>query len=71
MLKATRAQCVCAAPGEMPFKPNFVVYDAMMADFREQLNTDKIYNLTRKASRSYPDFIKVMIRFDIDNAVFG
>jgi hypothetical protein len=41
-----------------------------MADFREQLKTDKI-KIDEEGFAKDLDFIKAMIRFDIDNAVFG
>ena len=56
--------------GRKTVKPNFVVDDAMMADFREQLKTDKI-KVDEEGFAKDLDFIKAMIRFDIDNAVFG
>jgi carboxyl-terminal processing protease len=56
--------------GRKTVKPNFVVDDAMMADFREQLKTDKI-KFDEEGFAKDLDFIKAMIRFDIDNAVFG
>ncbi len=56
--------------GRKTVKPNFVVDDAMMADFREQLKTDKI-KIDEEGFAKDLDFIKAMIRFDIDNAVFG
>src|SRR5580765_977712 len=56
--------------GRKTVKPNFVVDDVMMADFREQLKTDKI-KIDEDAFAKDLDFIKAMIRFDIDNAVFG
>jgi carboxyl-terminal processing protease len=56
--------------GRKTVKPNFVVDDAMMADFREQLKTDKI-KIDEEGFAKDLDFIKAMLRFDIDNAVFG
>jgi len=56
--------------GRKTVKPNFVVDDVMMADFREQLKTDKV-NIDEEGFAKDLDFIKAMIRFDIDNAVFG
>ena len=64
------ARLDAAATGRKTVKPNFVVDDAMMADFREQLKTDKI-KIDEEGFAKDLDFIKAMIRFDIDNAVFG
>ncbi|HEV2984003.1 MAG TPA: S41 family peptidase [Vicinamibacterales bacterium] len=58
------------ATGRRTVKPNFVVDDAMMADFREQLKNDKI-KMDDEGFAKDLDFIKAMLRFDIDNAVFG
>jgi carboxyl-terminal processing protease len=51
-------------------KPNFVVDEAMVADFREQLKTDHV-KVDEDAFKKDGDFIRAMIRFEIDNAVFG
>ena len=51
-------------------KRNFVVDEAMVADFREQLKTDKL-KIDEDAFAKDLEFIKAMIRFEIDNAVFG
>ena len=51
-------------------KPNFVVDDAIVADFREQVKADKL-KIEEDAFTKDLDFIKAMIRFEIDNAVFG
>src|SRR5580765_3511480 len=64
------ARVAMRGTGRKTVKPNFVVDDAMMADFREQLKTDKI-KIDEDAFAKDLDFIKAMIRFDIDNAVFG
>jgi len=56
--------------GRKVVKPNFVVDDAMMADFREQLKTDHV-RVDEEAFTKDLDFIKAMIRFEIDNALFG
>jgi carboxyl-terminal processing protease len=58
------------ASGRRTVKANFVVDDAMMADFREQLKNDKI-KVDEEGFAKDLDFIKAMIRFDVDNAVFG
>src|SRR2546427_1128837 len=56
--------------GRKTVKPNFVVDDAMMADFREQMKTDRI-RMDEDAFKKDIDFVRAMIRFEIDNAVFG
>jgi len=49
---------------------NFVVDEAMVADFREQIKSDKV-KIDEDAFSKDSEFIKAMIRFEIDNAVFG
>ena len=56
--------------GRKIVKPNFVVDDAMVADFREQLKTDHV-KIDEDAFKKDGDFIRAMMRFEIDNAVFG
>ncbi|PYQ72589.1 MAG: S41 family peptidase [Acidobacteria bacterium] len=56
--------------GRKDVKPNFVVDDAMLADFREQLKGDRV-RLDDEAFKKDIDFIRAMIRFRIDEAVFG
>ena len=56
--------------GRKLVKPNFVVDDAMLAEFREQLKTDRI-KMDEESVKKDLDFIKAMIRFRIDEAVFG
>jgi carboxyl-terminal processing protease len=51
-------------------KRNFVVDEAMVADFREQVKSDKL-KIDEDAFAKDLVFIKAMIRFEIDNAVFG
>ncbi|MEP7308847.1 MAG: S41 family peptidase [Acidobacteriota bacterium] len=58
------------ATGRALVKPNFVVDDAMLADFREQLTTDKV-KFDEEAFKKDEDFIRAMIRFRIDEVVFG
>jgi carboxyl-terminal processing protease len=58
------------ATGRTTVLRNFVVDDAMVADFREQLNTDRI-KIDEEAFQKDLEFIKAMIRFEIDNALFG
>jgi carboxyl-terminal processing protease len=56
--------------GRQIVKPNFVVDEAMVTDFKAQLKTDKV-KMDDAAFAKDIDFIKAMIRFEIDNAVFG
>ena len=56
--------------GRRLVKPNFVVDDALVAEFRDQLKTDKV-KLDEDAFKRDLDFIKAMIRFRIDEVVFG
>jgi carboxyl-terminal processing protease len=56
--------------GRKTVTPNFVVDDAMVADYREQLKADRV-KVDEDAFKKDFDFIKAMIRFEIDNAVFG
>ena len=56
--------------GRKTVKPNFVVDDAMVADFREQLKTDRI-RVNDEAFKKDGDFIRAMIRYEIDRALFG
>src|SRR5947208_12027263 len=48
---------------------DFVVDDAMLADFREELRRDKI-KIDDDAFNKDLDFIRAMIRFEIDRVVF-
>jgi carboxyl-terminal processing protease len=59
-----------ASTGRKTVKPNFVVDDAMVADFREQLKADRV-RIDEDAFRKDLDFIKAMIRFEIDRALYG
>jgi carboxyl-terminal processing protease len=56
--------------GRRNVKRDFVVDEAMVADFREQLKNDKI-KIDEDGFKKDQDFIRAMIRFEIDNAVFG
>jgi len=56
--------------GRKTVKSNFVVDDAMIGDFREQLKTDRI-KMDDDAFKKDLDFIKAMIRFRVDDALFG
>ncbi len=51
-------------------KRNFVVDEAMVSDFKEQMKSDKL-RMDDEAFAKDAEFIKAMIRFEIDNAVFG
>ncbi|MCC7416813.1 MAG: S41 family peptidase [Acidobacteria bacterium] len=59
-----------ASVGRKRVAENFVVDDAMVADFRAQLAADKIA-VDDAAFQADLPFIKAMIRFRIDEAVFG
>jgi carboxyl-terminal processing protease len=59
-----------AGAGRKTVKPNFVVDDAMVAEFKEQLKADRI-KIDDEAFTKELDFIRAMIRFRIDEAVFG
>jgi carboxyl-terminal processing protease len=56
--------------GRKTVKATFVVDDAMLADFREQLKTDKV-KIDEDAFKKDGDFIRAMVRFRIDEVVFG
>jgi carboxyl-terminal processing protease len=56
--------------GRKTVKPNFVVDDAMVNDFREQLKTDRV-RVNEDSFKKDLDFIKAMIRYEIDRALFG
>jgi len=56
--------------GRKVVKPSFVVDDAMVAEFREQLKNDRI-KMDEESFKKDLDFIKAMIRFRIDDALFG
>jgi carboxyl-terminal processing protease len=66
----TRIGGAAAAAGRKTVKSSFVVDDAMLADFKEQLKTDRI-KIDEEAFAGEIDFIRAMIRFRIDEAVFG
>ena len=59
-----------AGTGRKIVKPNFAVDDAMIADFREQLKTDHV-KIDEEAFKKDFEFIRAMVRFEIDSAVFG
>jgi carboxyl-terminal processing protease len=56
--------------GRTTVKPNFIVDDAMIADFREQLKADKV-KIDEDGFKKDLEFIRAMIRFRIDEVVFG
>ena len=59
-----------ASTGRAAVNPNFAVDDAMVADFREQLKTDHV-KIDEDAFKKDDTFIRAMIRFEIDTALFG
>jgi carboxyl-terminal processing protease len=56
--------------GRRIVRRNFTIDDQMVADFREQLKTDNI-KIDEDGFKKDLDFIKAMIRFRIDEVVFG
>jgi carboxyl-terminal processing protease len=66
----TRIGGAASASGRNTVKANFVVDDAMVSEFKEQLKTDRI-KIDEDAFTKEIDFIRAMIRFRIDEAVFG
>src|SRR5215472_9027191 len=56
--------------GRKIVKPNFVVDDAMVNDFRDQLKADRV-RINEDSFKKDLDFIKAMIRYEIDRALFG
>src|SRR5205823_12196728 len=56
--------------GRKTVKANFVVDDALLADFRQQLVNDGI-KIDEAAFTQDLDYIKAMLRFEIDIALFG
>jgi carboxyl-terminal processing protease len=56
--------------GRKTVKPNFVVDDAMVNDFREQLKSDRV-RINEDSFKKDLDFIKAMTRYEIDRALFG
>src|SRR4051794_39253026 len=59
-----------ASTGRRIVTPNFVVDDAMLNEFREQLKTNKL-KIDENAFKKDLEFIRAMIRYRIDEAVFG
>jgi carboxyl-terminal processing protease len=66
----TRIGGTTTTTGRKTVKPNFVVDDAMLADYKEQLKAERI-KIDEEAFKTELDFIRAMIRFRIDEAVFG
>ncbi len=56
--------------GRVSVTPNFEVTDAMVADFKEMLKTERVKIDDDAFTKDIP-FIKAMIRYRIDEAVFG
>jgi len=56
--------------GRTTVKPNFTVDAPMVADYKEFLKGEKV-KIDDDAFARELEFIKAMIRFEIDNAVFG
>ena len=50
--------------------PNFVVDDAMVADFKEMLKTERV-KIDEDGFKKDEEFIQAMIRYRIDEALFG
>src|SRR3954470_9651266 len=59
-----------ASTGRRIVTPNFIVDDAMLNEFREQLKTNKL-KIDENAFKKDTEFIRAMIRYRIDEAVFG
>jgi len=59
-----------AASGRQIAKPNFEVDEAMLADFKELLKADR-FRIDDTAWEKDKDFIRAMIRYEIDLALFG
>ena len=59
-----------SSTGRVTVKPNFTVDDGMLADFHEQLKADKV-KIDEDAFKQDTEFIRAMIRFEIDTALFG
>jgi carboxyl-terminal processing protease len=58
------------ATGRRAVSPNFTVDEGMIAEFRDQLKADRI-KIDDQAFQKDLDFIKAMMRYRIDEAVFG
>jgi len=64
------ARIAQTSTGRKTVAPNFTVTDEMIAEFREQVVADRI-KIDEAAFQKDLDFIKAMIRYRIDEAVFG
>ena len=56
--------------GRRIVSPNFVIDDSMIAEFKEHLKANRV-RLDENAFKKDQEFIRAMIRFRIDEAVFG
>jgi carboxyl-terminal processing protease len=56
--------------GRQTVKRDFKVDDAMVADFKEQLKTEHV-RIDEDGFKKDFEFIRAMLRFEIDNALFG
>ncbi len=56
--------------GRRAVKPNFTVDDQMVAEFHELLKSDRI-RVNEDSFKKDNDFVRAMIRFEIDRALFG
>jgi hypothetical protein len=56
--------------GRKTVRPNFTVDDALLAGFRDQLKSDKV-KVDEDGYKKDLDFIKAMIRYRIEEVVFG
>ena len=56
--------------GRRAVKPNFTVDDQMVAEFKELLRSDRI-RVNEDSLKKDDDFVRAMIRFEIDRALFG
>jgi carboxyl-terminal processing protease len=56
--------------GRKTVKPNFVVDEAMVTEFKDLLKQDRL-KVDDDAFRRDQEFIKAMMRFEIDRALFG
>lgn len=61
---------IARAPDGRTIARNFVVTDAMVQEFRQQLDTDHV-KIDEAAFAKDLVFVKAMIRFRIDEAIFG
>ena len=59
-----------SATGRKLVRQNFVVDDQMVADFRQQLTADRV-KIDEDGFKQDLEFIRAMIRFEIDTALFG